>query len=111
VLPTLTKAVVDLKTLGRAPMDGGDEYVTHAIAALTTMQERYESVRTAIAAVNVSDERSAVAALDEAAAPLMSGASSGLMDGFKGTPAFAAATKQAASCGREPVVDGAGAPR
>jgi hypothetical protein len=66
----LQRSLTELDAVGASPVEGGDEYVGRLREALRGIRTGFESARTQLAAVDVSDPRALATAVPAATAPL-----------------------------------------
>ncbi|GAA0943915.1 hypothetical protein [Pseudonocardia zijingensis] len=95
----LQRSLTDLDAVGPSPVDGGDAYVGRLEEALRGIRAGFDSARTQLAAVDVSDPAQLATAVPAALAPLQE-----LRDlpapteGMRENGGLSAASEQAESC-------------
>jgi hypothetical protein len=95
----LQHSLTALDAVGPSPVDGGDAYVSRLEEALRGIRTGFDSARTQLAAVDVSDPAQLATAVPAALAPLQ-----GLRnvpaptEGMRASEELAAASEQAESC-------------
>jgi hypothetical protein len=95
----LQRSLTDLDAVGLSPVEGGDAYVGRLEEALRGIRSGFDSARTQLAAVNVSDPAQLATAVPAALAPLQELRNlPAPTEGMRATEELSAASEQAESC-------------
>jgi hypothetical protein len=97
----LQRSLTALDTVGAAPVDGGDSYVGRLEEALRGIRTGFDSARTQLAAIDVSDRAELATAVPAALAPLQELRNlPAPTEGMRASEQLAAASEQAENCRR-----------
>lgn len=91
-------AMSGMKGAGPSPVAGGDQAVTSITGDLGTFRTSFQSAKTKIDAVNLSDVGQVATALPEAVAPLQDLSKMSTSSDLKSTPELDRAAQQAPNC-------------
>lgn len=95
----LQRSLTALDAVGPSPVDGGDAYVSRLEEALQGIRTGFESARTQLAAVNVSDPTQLSTAVPAALAPLQELRNlPAPTEGMRASEELGAASEQAENC-------------
>jgi hypothetical protein len=97
----LQRSLTALDTVGASPVDGGDSYVGRLEEALRGIRSGFDSARTQLAAIDVSDQAQLATAVPAALAPLQELRNlPAPTEGMRASEQLAAASEQAENCRR-----------
>jgi hypothetical protein len=97
----LQRSLTELDAVGTSPVNGGDAYVGRLEEALRGIRSGFDSARTQLAAVDVSDPAQLATAVPAALAPLQELRNlPAPTDGMRASAELGAASEQAESCRR-----------